>query len=401
MLGCGARLAGARGLGCGARLAGAGRLGCADGLGGTTAGAGAATLLGAIELSDAGEAAPFNFEGCCAASAGTGALEANASDTPVDAPFPEATSASRFTCTAPLKAAPDQVASSEEAATPAAFPAAASTGGATFGASAATPDGPTEDPLTPAAPGATAAEAPPPASGVLAVTAAAPEGAAVGALTAAAEADVVVPSVSLAGEAMGAAALAGDAPAAEFDSAELDAASVPVGAAVAALGGTGTGAGDVTEVRASAFTATAPATESLRAATEVGLVSNAFTNSAISPASAEGSTTAAARGPPPVADNPPSVAAKIKTSPTAPAPTVAVPGADNPTPPNPANNLAPTGLRNRASSTTRKGCRPLNAANRTFNCGSSANTVPTPVITAEHRARHLCTSARAGSPVIH
>jgi hypothetical protein len=83
------------------------------------------------------------------------------------------------------------------------------------------------------------------------------------------------------------------------------------------------------------------------------------------------------------------------------APAGSAPAGPAPTPPIPANTLAVTGLRNPASNTTRNGCFPLNPAARTFNCGSSAITVPTPVITAEHRARQRCTSNRAASPVIH
>ena len=60
---------------------------------------------------------------------------------------------------------------------------------------------------------------------------------------------------------------------------------------------------------------------------------------------------------------------------------------------------APGGVRSRESSTTRSGWR-VAPGRRTSSRGSSASTVPLPVITAEERARSRCTSSRAASPVI-
>ncbi len=57
------------------------------------------------------------------------------------------------------------------------------------------------------------------------------------------------------------------------------------------------------------------------------------------------------------------------------------------------------GVRSRESSTTRSGWR-VAPGRRTSSRGSSASTVPLPVITAEERARRRCTSSRAASPVI-
>jgi hypothetical protein len=154
--------------------------------------------------------------------------------------------------------------------------------------------------------------------------------------TAAGDAPIVAFEVKAAAPALstpatGGGALVTDFAGAEADAVTGDAAGVGDGVAAAGLAGdVPTPAGAVTEVRASAFTLTGPATASVRAATEVGLASNAFTSSAISPASVDGSATAAARGPAAVADRPPSMAAKIMTSPTAAAlaggPPIAAPG---------------------------------------------------------------------------
>jgi hypothetical protein len=141
------------------------------------------------------------------------------------------------------------------------------------------------------------------------------------------------------------------------------------------------------------FTLAGPATSAERAATAVGLVSRAFTSAAMSSARS-GASVEAANGARFAVGTPPPAAAKISTSPP---PVAAVPAEA----PNPTNIFAPGGLRSQLSRTTRSGCRPLNPTVRTLSCGSSASTVPTPVITAEHRARQRCTSLRACSPVIH
>ena len=66
----------------------------------------------------------------------------------------------------------------------------------------------------------------------------------------------------------------------------------------------------------------------------------------------------------------------------------------------PINIFAFEGIPKRLSSTTRNGWREVSTS-RTFNRGSSANTVPIPVIIAQERARWRCTSCRAAAPVIH
>jgi len=193
---------------------------------------------------------------------------------------------------------------------------------------------------------------------------------------------------------------------------EFDIAEVPdnTGAPAAPLGEAGASG------FALIFALGGSATSAERAATAVGLVSKAFTNAAMSSARSAGSVRTADKAGLAVAIPPPA-AAKIRTSPAAwtPEPTtpVAMPAAPPPTAepalpvaptagaPNPTNIFAPGGLRSRLSRTTRSGCRPLNPTVRTLSCGSSASTVPTPVITAEHRARQRCTSLRALSPVIH
>ena len=77
----------------------------------------------------------------------------------------------------------------------------------------------------------------------------------------------------------------------------------------------------------------------------------------------------------------------------------------NTSPGNP-NILAFPGKRPSPSSTTRTGCRTApgphaSGSIRTFREGSSANTVPMPVNTAELRARKRCTSARDSAELIH
>src|SRR5579864_4236218 len=74
------------------------------------------------------------------------------------------------------------------------------------------------------------------------------------------------------------------------------------------------------------------------------------------------------------------------------------------TSPGTVNKRASGGVRSVLSSTTRSGWRrpgpSAASASLTSSRGSSASTVPTPVSTAELRARHCCTSSRAAAPEI-
>ena len=68
------------------------------------------------------------------------------------------------------------------------------------------------------------------------------------------------------------------------------------------------------------------------------------------------------------------------------------------------NSLAFNGVASLLSTITKCGwrCTLVSASMcRTFSKGSSCNTVPMPVSTAQERARQACPSARAASPVIH